>query len=221
MPLIQLKETMKPPFFPDELQDRRAFMHTAMWTSLGLAAGMALPLRLAAQAAGSPAARPSARPQPESNRRMAELIWRRSPARPIPCAMPTATASRSASCSPLEARTTDLAELFRVRMRLAWQLLDAGEPDEALKEYDAIQQDDGRTAGPAEGPEGGGLAHLQGDLRPADRRERKLLQPHNPDSCLFPVHGGGIHRLQRGSRLAVATLTELLEKYPATCGRAG
>ena len=128
MPLIQLKETMKPPFFPDELQDRRAFMHTAMWTSLGLAAGMALPLRLAAQAAGSPAAQPSARPQPDSNRRMAELI-RKITREADPLRNAYRNREQVVLLQSLESRTTDLAELFRVRMRLAWELLDSGEPD--------------------------------------------------------------------------------------------
>ncbi len=204
---------MKPPFFPDELQDRRAFMHTAMWTSLGLAAGMALPLRLAAQAAGSPAARPSARPQPDSNRRMAELI-RKITREADPLRNAYRNREQVVLLQSLESRTTDLAELFRVRMRLAWELLDSGEPDLALKEYDVIH----RMMDEQQVP--------QRDRREADwltfkatcglrigDNENGCSHP-NPDSCLFPVKGGGIHRFQRGSRLAVDTLTELLGKYP-------
>ena len=28
---------------------------------------------------------------------------------------------------------------------------------------------------------------------------------HNADSCMFPIHGAGIHKLQRGSRGAIAS----------------
>jgi hypothetical protein len=37
---------------------------------------------------------------------------------------------------------------------------------------------------------------------------------HNADSCLVPIQGGGVHKVQRGSRKAVGYLTELLDKYP-------
>ena len=38
---------------------------------------------------------------------------------------------------------------------------------------------------------------------------------HNPESCLAPIQGGGIHRLQDGSRNAIRILTDLLRQEPA------
>jgi hypothetical protein len=38
------------------------------------------------------------------------------------------------------------------------------------------------------------------------------------DSCIFPIRGGGIHTKQRGSRAAIALLTECLEADPRDLG---
>jgi hypothetical protein len=112
------------------------------------------------------------------------------------------------------ARTADPGEQIKIRMPLAIQLLNSGHPEEALKEYDAIQQM---------------LEEHKIPLK--DRREPEWLSfkancymrlgetenccaNHNADSCMFPIHGGGVHTRERGSRGAVAVLTETLEKYP-------
>ena len=192
-------------------------MRSAMWASLGLAAGATLPFRLSAAAEGSATGKPagpSVRPQPESNRRMAELLAKIT-READPLRNPYRNHEQVVLLRALEAKTTDASELFRVRMRLAWQLLDSGLPDEALKEYDVIQR----------------MMEEQ-RVPPGDRREADWLNfkaicclkiglnencfpQHNADSCLFPIQGRGIYRLTRGSRAAIATLTELLEKYPS------
>src|SRR5439155_25518748 len=40
------------------------------------------------------------------------------------------------------------------------------------------------------------------------------LADHNPESCLAPIQGRGIHRFQDGSRNAIRILTEILERTP-------
>ena len=40
------------------------------------------------------------------------------------------------------------------------------------------------------------------------------LEDHSPDSCLFPIEGGGVHRNQQGSRMAMAELAERLKVEP-------
>src|SRR5262249_9471518 len=40
------------------------------------------------------------------------------------------------------------------------------------------------------------------------------LADHNPESCLAPIQGRGLHRFQEGSRNAMRVLTELLEHQP-------
>jgi len=188
-------------------------VRSAVWTSLGLAAGASLPFRVSAQAAARPAGGAPARPQPESTRRMAALLAKIT-READPLRNPYRNREQVALLQAMEAKTADLAEVFRIRMRLAWQLLDAGMADEALEQYGAIQR----------------MMEEQ-HVAPGDRREADWLTfkatcglrigenenccaQHNADSCLFPIHGRGIHRLPRGSRLAIATLTGLLEKYP-------
>jgi len=112
------------------------------------------------------------------------------------------------------ARTTATQQLFSIRMQLAWQLLSAGKPEEALAEYEVVKQ-----------------MMQTNNVPPADQREpdwlefkamcwlrmgeqENCLNDHNADSCLFPIRNGGVHKLQRGSRGAVTVLKELLTKYP-------
>jgi hypothetical protein len=112
------------------------------------------------------------------------------------------------------AQATDPQQVIQTRMKLAWQLLDSGEPDGALKEYDIVKQ-----------------SMVDGKVPLEERREPEWLTfqaicylrmgelenccaNHNADSCMFPIKGKGVHTLQRGSRGAVEVLTELLGKYP-------
>jgi len=114
----------------------------------------------------------------------------------------------------LEAKTTDIAELFQIRMRLAWQYLDAGMPDDALKQYDVIQRMMEEQRVP---PEDRREADWLGFKARCELRiglKENSFPVHNADSCLFPIRGRGVHTFTRGSRAAVATLTELLAKYP-------
>jgi len=208
---------MTPPLPQDGNLDRRAFVRSAMWTSLGLAAGAALPFRLSGQsapgpAAGAPARVPS-RPQPESNRRMAALLAKIT-READPLRNPYRNHEQVALLRALEAKTADLAEVFRIRMRLAWELLDSGLPDEALGQYDVIQKMMEEQHVPARDRRDADWLTFKATcgLRIGDNENS--LAHHNADSCLFPIRGGGIHRLPRGSRLAVAALTELLDKYP-------
>jgi hypothetical protein len=114
----------------------------------------------------------------------------------------------------LKARATDPGEVFRLRMRLAWQLLDSGDTHGALREYDAIH----RVMDEQKVPE---------DLRQEPEwlafkavcyirmgENDNCLDNHNAQSCLFPLQGGGVHALQTGSRGAVGVLLELLSRHP-------
>jgi len=213
--------------------DRRSFLRSAFGGSLGLAASLAWPLRLAAAPAGSvdsgagvsdAGAASSAgslgarKPQPASNRKMAELLAKIT-READPLRNPFRNHEQAAILNSLKAQATDPEHQFQIRIRLAWQYLDSGECDAALKEYDAI------------------MRYMEDNKVPAEERREvewltfkavcflrmgeneNCLQNHNGDSCIFPIQGKGVHRLERGSRGAVAVLTELLEKYPG-CLRA-
>lgn len=93
-------------------------------------------------------------------------------------------------------------------------LLNAGDPEAALREVDAFEQSLGAAAATLP-PEARlqlqsfrALCHLRlGE-------QENCLHHHNADSCLFPIQGGGVHRLQRGSRGAVGVFTGILEEFP-------
>jgi hypothetical protein len=208
-----------------EMVDRRAFLRSAFGGSLGLAAALAWPIRMAAGslaaaapgpdvAAAAKAATGVARArQPESTRRMAALLEKIT-READPLRNPFRNVEQVAILSRMQSEATEPAALLKIRMQLAWQYLDAGNPDEALKEYEAIQQvmEDNRVP-PAERQEPEWLTFAaMCHLRMGENEN--CCANHNADSCLFPIHGKGIHTLQRGSRGAVGVLTELLEKYP-------
>src|SRR5262249_7707836 len=94
--------------------------------------------------------------------------------------------------------------------RYAEQLLKAGETDEAIKQYEALLALEAKSPLPIwkASPEDKlftlAIAHLrQGE-------QENCLLNHTSDSCLLPIRGGGVHRLQRGSRAALQYLKRIL-----------
>jgi FG-GAP-like repeat/ASPIC and UnbV len=188
---------------------RRAFVWSAVRGSLGLAAALTLPSRVFAQ--GAPAAK--AFQQPESTRRMAALLAKIT-READPLRNPFRNAEQAALLRDLLAKATDPRELLQIRIRLAWQLLNSGEPEGALKQYELVKQRMLEDKVPIEEqrePEWltfQALCYLRiGELE-------NCVGNHNSQSCMFPIQGGGVHTLERGSRGAVGLLTELLGKYP-------
>jgi len=113
------------------------------------------------------------------------------------------------------AKETDAQNIILIRLRLAHQLLDSGLPEDALRENETIEQlmrennipvDDVRIL-----PD---LLNTRAMCYLRMAEQENCLLNHNADSCLFPIEGGGVHRLQRGSRGAVSVLLRLLQKYP-------
>ncbi len=110
------------------------------------------------------------------------------------------------------ARTKDPDEQFDLTLSLSKELLNAGDNEGALTELEKL---------PSMFQERGlwatnksflllnkAVAYLRiGELE-------NCLTNHNADSCLFPVEGGGVHKLQRGSRAAIQVLTNLLTEAP-------
>src|ERR1017187_1911798 len=213
-----------------EVIDRRSFLKTALGGSLGLAAALSWPARLTAgsakafdtvsgaatvQGAGPSAARSA---QPESNRKMAELLEKIT-READPLKNPFRNKEQVAILNALKERTSDPRQLFQLRIKLAWQFLDAGDTNGALKEYDAIQQYMEDNGVPQEERKEVEWLTFKAVCYLRMGENENCLANTNADSCLFPVRGKGVHTVQRGSRGAVAVLTELLDKYPG-CLRA-
>jgi hypothetical protein len=196
---------------------RRAFVWSAVRGSLGLAAGFALPARMLAQAAGAaaPARAPSGArfQQPESTRRMAALLSKIT-READPLRNPFRNAEQVALLRATLAQASDPQQIIQTRMKLAWQLLDSGEPDGALKEYDIVKQAMVDAKVPLEEQHEPEWLTFQAVCYLRMGELENCGANHNADSCMFPIKGKGVHTLQRGSRGAVQVLTELLGKYP-------
>jgi VCBS repeat protein/ASPIC/UnbV protein len=197
---------------------RRAFMWSAVRGSIGLAAGLTLPARLFAQAGSTLGAAPAAPGgvafrQPESTRRMAALLAKIS-READPLRNPFRNAEQAALLRAMLEKATDPQQAFQVRMRLAWQLLDSGEPEGALKQYEIIKQTMMDNKVPLEEQREPEWLTFQAMCHLRVGEIENCVGNHNSASCMFPIQGGGVHTLQRGSRGAVAALTELLGKYP-------
>ncbi|MEO5961752.1 MAG: CRTAC1 family protein [Opitutaceae bacterium] len=112
------------------------------------------------------------------------------------------------------AQKGDAQRIFDLKAQLAIHLLQAGRVEESLRQYDDIERLLVAGNVPPDNPlhaallTGKAICHLRAG------ETANCLINHNADSCLFPIQGGGVHKLQDGSRGAVAVLTELLKKFP-------
>jgi hypothetical protein len=154
--------------------------------------------------------------EPESTRRMAALLQQI-----IRDADPMRNPFRSTEQVQLLraqiASTTDQSQLLDLKLQLITQVLQTGQADEALKENEEMIRQL-RQYLPTDTKS---LPQLMTQLMTTSAlcylrmgEQENCLLNHNADSCLFPIQGGGVHTLERGSRGAIAVLTELLEKVP-------
>jgi hypothetical protein len=95
-------------------------------------------------------------------------------------------------------------------------MLQAGETEAALQDLERIEQ--GMTRGgtmPLPLPMDKRFTRFKaiGYLRLGE--QENCLHNHNGDSCLFPIRGGGVHTMPRGSRRAVENFTRMLQQDPA------
>ncbi len=152
--------------------------------------------------------------EPESTRRMAALLQQI-----IHDADPMRNPYRCAEQVKLSRATlataTDPQKIIMLRIQLAQQLLNTGQPEEALVENETVERLMKQNNVPVED------VHILPDLLYVRAlcylrmgEQENCLLNHNADSCLFPITAGGVHQWQRGSRGAVAVLLQLLAKFP-------
>ena len=195
--------------------DRRAFIRSVLGGSLGLAAGFSWPLGLLAggRDTGVPPTPAGGFPQPESNRRMAALLAKIT-READPLKNPFRNGAQVAILRDMMAKAAAPEERLRLRIRLAWQLLDSGAADVALSNLDAIEATMEEMKVPLEQRAEPEWLTFKAMCFLRLGENENCVARHNVDSCLFPIQSGGVHSLQRGSRGAVEVLTELLTKYP-------
>ncbi len=106
--------------------------------------------------------------------------------------------------------TGDVAERAKAEIRLASELLRAGESAEAVDRFAgllALAEKHPETLGPVF------QRAVRSSLAIAHLRlgeQQNCIDRHTSDACLLPIQEGGVHRLQDGSRAAMEELAFLL-----------
>jgi len=153
------------------------------------------------------------RPDAEAAGRMGaaiESIWLRTD----PRTNMFMNSGRAAMLEQALAREEDPMRTLPLLWSLSYELLNAGRTDESIARFGEVEAVIAKLGG-VQGSQDWQLVKVSqaiGHLRRAE--EDNCIEHHNPDSCIFPITGGGVHGEKRGSREAVAVLTGLLEKNP-------
>ncbi len=115
-------------------------------------------------------------------------------------------------------QTTDPAQKVTALWDLANEQLNAGLSEEALQSFLKVGELATRHAPDFLRTNQRLLWHMQGLSHLRIGEQENCLHHHSHESCIFPLAGGGIHQLTRGSRGAVSVFEKLLQKYPDDVG---
>jgi len=99
-------------------------------------------------------------------------------------------------------------------MRLGQALLETGDYDSALERYADVERIFASEHVAVDEKLGVQLSINKALCYLRMGEQQNCCSNHNPDSCIFPIHGEGIHTKPRGSRDAIAVLTDMLTKRP-------
>jgi len=196
---------------PPGCTDRRAFLRSTLGGSLAIALAATWPARLLAgigEGAGVASAGGA-----DGTRRMAALL-KKINREGDPMRNAFRNRERIALLRASLAQAGDPSARAKLMVQISDELLQAGSPDEALDQFASMERMMRESNVPVDD-------HLQYQfltfkamchLRSGELEN--CCANHNADSCLFPIHGMGVHTIPRGSRGAVEVLTELLGRYP-------
>jgi hypothetical protein len=109
---------------------------------------------------------------------------------------------------------TNAQQRLYLQPRLAMSLLQSGESEPALQEFDKYEQSL-KELGYQVDPQTQSFLDISRAacyLRLGE--QENCVSNHNADSCLLPIRGGGVHQLQRGSRAAIDILSQHLKQFP-------
>jgi hypothetical protein len=188
-------------------------MQLSLRGTIALALGAAWPARMLAAVTASTDGSPALPGPGDSTRRMAELL-RKITREGDPLKNPFRSAEQVALLRPLVEGTTDLRKRFALKTQIARQVLLSGDPDQALKEYEDIEQMVEANHLPLEESSRAELLMSKAICYLRVGEQENCCSNHNAESCMFPIHGAGVHTKPRGSRGAIGVLTEVLETTP-------
>jgi len=111
-------------------------------------------------------------------------------------------------------QSTNLQEQIPLRFQLGVQLLQSGRTLGALDHFQGVEQKVDLAGGRIDRRSRSELRMRRavGMLRLGEQENCQIN--HNSESCLFPLRPAAYHQLERGSRGAIALLTEQLGEFP-------
>lgn len=106
-------------------------------------------------------------------------------------------------------------EGFNLRADFARQLLQAGRSVEALRAWDELDRFGSEQRIQMSSPERRSYRFLRALTHLRLGEQENCIINHTIESCLLPIQGRGVHRLQNGSRQAVGLFTDLMRGRPS------
>jgi hypothetical protein len=110
--------------------------------------------------------------------------------------------------------TTGATELFDLRLQIGLEHLNAGETLEALRTFSDMEKTYSAQPAFTGTKNWADFRHFHALAYLRMGEQDNCLNGHTPESCLFPIRGGGVHKLQNGSRKAIEILEEQLRRVP-------
>jgi hypothetical protein len=150
--------------------------------------------------------------QPASTRKMSELIhqiWSKSnPIENFYLSFEAADFTRMMMMRPGAAPDLRKIELLHQYM------LQAGETEAVLQDLERLEAAMKGSGAPLPASLEARFTKFKaiGYLRLGE--QENCLHNHNGDSCLLPIRGGGVHKMQRGSQKAAENFTRMLQQNP-------
>lgn len=111
-------------------------------------------------------------------------------------------------------KATNSSQEFAVLFEYGKQLLQAGQSEDALKQFDLLEQRVTQAGGSITGRARVELRRRRAVAMLRLGEQENCLSNHNASSCLIPIQPAGFHHLPRGSRGAIALFSEQLAESP-------
>jgi hypothetical protein len=109
---------------------------------------------------------------------------------------------------------TDPKQIFEIRLQIGLEYLNAGETPKAIQSFAEVEKAYATVPGLRDSKIWADLRHMQAVAHLRLGEQDNCLNGHTAESCLFPIQGGGVHKLQSGSRKAIEILEEQLNRVP-------
>ncbi|MEO8428375.1 MAG: VCBS repeat-containing protein [Verrucomicrobiota bacterium] len=121
---------------------------------------------------------------------------------------------RAQACAKIVEQAKSDSEILSSQLRWAVELLNSGQTEMAIQLFDHLAQIYEANAEVINLKNQSLLRTVRAVANLRRGEQDNCLTNHTSESCLFPIHGSGVHAVQRGSRVATQILTEQFNKIP-------